>query len=238
MRLASILYGVLLIGCLGMIGCQDVTVGYLRTDHAKYSVDTLHIGVGSVYEKIKDMETGYPPLKDYVEAEQVIAQLEKEMQVLYEELDGLDEVQDFERVDEIYTQLDELQPQLDDAYNKLFDAQDEFYYDMGISYKEMEVIRDQYLALFSTIDLGLPWTTAMIEGILGTQPITYSIAGITAEDGGDAAILKEELVMYGGGRMQLPFDCKAPKGTYHVSILVENEGYSNRLDNVFTFIVD
>ena len=177
-------------------------------------------------------------MKDYVEAEKLIAELEPKIERLYQELEGLDEVQDYDRIDEIYALLDELEPQLDDAYNDSFDAQDVFYDDMGIGYREMEIIRDQYLALFSTIELGLPWTTAMIEGVLGTQPIAYSIAGITAEDGGDAAILEKELVMYGGGRMQLPFDCKAPKGTYHVSILVENEGYSNHLDNIFTFIVD
>ena len=56
MKLASILYLILLIGCLGMAACQDVTVGYLRTDHAKYSVDTLHIGAESVYVKIREME--------------------------------------------------------------------------------------------------------------------------------------------------------------------------------------
>ena len=238
MKLASILYLILLIGCLGMAACQDVTVGYLRTDHAKYSVDTLHIGAESVYVKIREMEITYPPLKDYVEAEKLIAELEPKIERLYQELEGLDEVQDYDRIDEIYALLDELEPQLDDAYNDSFDAQDVFYDDMGIGYREMEIIRDQYLALFSTIELGLPWTTAMIEGVLGTQPIAYSIAGITAEDGGDAAILEKELVMYGGGRMQLSFDCKAPKGTYHVSILVENEGYSNHLDNIFTFIVD
>ena len=73
--------------------------------------------------------------------------------------------------------------------------------------------------------------------MLGTQPITYSVADVTSVDG-DAELFKSELEIYGGGRMQLPFACKAPKGTYRVAILVENEGYSSLLENVFTFIIE
>ena len=42
------IYTLLVIAALGFVGCQDVTVGYLRTTYAKYGIDSLHIGVDGV----------------------------------------------------------------------------------------------------------------------------------------------------------------------------------------------
>ena len=140
-------------------------------------------------------------------------------------------------MEEIYTLLDEIDEwfynydDLDGIYGNGWDV----FWNEGFDY--VDPICDEYIGLISKVEEAIPWSTSTIEGVLGTQPIIYSIADVTSTDG-NANLFKEELVMHGGGRMQLPFACKAPKGTYRVAIIIENEGYSHRLDNVFTFIID
>ena len=243
MKRISKLYWILVIGCFVVSGCQDVTVGYLRVEHAKYGIDTLHIGLGSVNVQIAEMEKEYPPLKEWKEAAKRAAELESVIDDYYMEqgdleyeLEGLDEELDAERIEEIYMRLEEVNTIIDEyerPWNIPWDMEDEGY----CTYDEAMILYSQYLSYFSMIEKKLPWSTARIEGVLGTEPIRYSIAGITSE-GGDVDIFMSELVIYGGGRMQLPFEVKAPKGEYHVSILIENEGYSKLVENAFTFIVD
>lgn len=243
MKAMKIKYLLVLFAILGFAGCHDVTVGYLRTTYAKYGIDSLHIGIGSYQAGIAEMDAKYPVLSEYKELREILDAIPSdeldayldESYELYDELEELDEVEDADRIAEIEARLAIIEPIVNALYRS-WDIEGEFDYD------EFMAIYEQYLWYFSAIASvesgGLPWTTATIEGVLGTEPITYSIANVTAEDGGDADVFKSELVMYGGGRMQLPFDCKAPKGKYRVSILVENEGYSNIVENAFTFIVD
>lgn len=236
-------YILLTIAILGIAGCHDITVGYLRTTYAKYGIDSLHVGLGSVNVLIEEMDVKYPPLKEWKEAEEEAAKYESVIDDYYNEYDELDyelgeldEVEDAERIDEINERMEVLE-NIIAIYERPWDFPWDMEADGYCSYNEATVLYDQYLSYFATLELGVPWSTATIEGVLGTEPIQYSIANVTSEDG-DAEIFKDELVIYGGGRMQLPFDCKAPKGKYRVSILVENEGYSNVLENAFTFIVD
>ena len=248
------IYTLLVIAALGFVGCQDVTVGYLRTTYAKYGIDSLHIGVDGVKVKMAEMEEQYWPLEGLGEvlamaykAKPIIQDLESEMDELYEEMDRLEgeEFPDEDRMDEISARLDEIESLVNAYYDEEYLIDDAKFYlgegfqgdGMGYSVAEAERICNQYLSYSSTVEQGLPWTTATIEGVLGTEPVQYSIADVTSEDG-NAEIFRRELVIYGGGRMQLPFDCKAPKGKYRVSILIKNEGYSNVLENVFTFVVD
>lgn len=243
MRTMKTRYILLVIAIWGFVGCHDVTVGYLRTTYAKYGIDSLHVGVGSLNAQIEEMEIQYPPLKEWREADIRAAELEpviddyyREIDDLYAELEELDEEFDADRIAEIEERLEEVDgviAEYERPWDIPYEMEDEGY----CTYDEAEVLYNQYLSYFSTIEQGLPWTTATIEGVLGTEPIQYSIANVTSE-GGDAEVFRNELVIYGGGRMQLPFECKAPSGKYHVSILVENEGYSNLLENVFTFIID
>ena len=230
---------------LCMASCQEVTIGYLKTEHAKYSIDTLYVGERSILEQIEAMELQYPPeLKEMALAYRELKVLEEEMDGMYaesnaleEELASLDEETDAERMDEIYTRLDEIDEwfyhydDLDGIYGNGLDV----FWNEGFDY--VDPICDEYIGLISKVEEAIPWSTSTIEGVLGTQPIMYSIADVTSTDG-NANLFKEELVMHGGGRMQLPFACKAPKGTYRVAIIIDNEGYSHRLDNVFTFIID
>lgn len=250
MKAMKMKYLLLFFSILGFAGCHDVTVGYLKTSYAKYGIDSLHVGMESVNAEIVKMEEKYWPLEGLSDAVKIVSEvgpyendLNTEIGKLYAELSKLEEEGEEgneERIEEIYTILGEKELLLEDFYTAQSSIDDAKWYiesEMEFTYAEAEIIYNQYLSYVSMIEKELPWTTARIEGVLGTEPIQYSIAGVTSEDG-DAEIFRHELTIYGGGRMELPFNCKAPKGKYRVSILVENEGYSDVLENAFTFIID
>lgn len=84
-----------------------------------------------------------------------------------------------------------------------------------------------------------PWVTQNISGILGTEPLQYSLVRVKALDGTetDAKLFEDELLVRGCGAMQVPLKPKAPKGRYLVSIQVNNKDYSAILPDIFTFII-
>ena len=77
---------------LCMASCQEVTIGYLKTEHAKYSIDTLYVGERSILEQIEAMELQYPPeLKEMALAYRELKVLEEEMDGMYAESNALEE---------------------------------------------------------------------------------------------------------------------------------------------------
>ena len=115
MRTMKTRYILLVIAIWGFVGCHDVTVGYLRTTYAKYGIDSLHVGVGSLNAQIEEMEIQYSPLKEWREAEIRAAELEpviddyyREIDDLYAELEELDEEFDADRIAEIEERLEEV----------------------------------------------------------------------------------------------------------------------------------
>ena len=73
-----------------------------------------------------------------------------------------------------------------------------------------------------------PWVTPKIQGVLGTAPLLYEF---------DAELFKQEIIVRGGGVMELPLYTKLPAGRYVVTLRVSNDGYSSALSDVYTFIV-
>ena len=53
-----------------------------------------------------------------------------------------------------------------------------------------------------------------------------------------AADFARYLTVIGGGRIYVDSAVDSPEGMYYVSLLVENEGHSALLENVFTFIIE
>ncbi len=91
---------------------------------------------------------------------------------------------------------------------------------------------------FIRIENKAPWTTSVIQGVLGTQQLHYSIVDVKATNGGDAEIFRNELTIRGAGVMSIPFEFKSPKGEYIVTIKIENESYSHTLEDVYKFIIN
>lgn len=88
------------------------------------------------------------------------------------------------------------------------------------------------------INNGAPWVTTRLQGVLGTAPINYRILNVTASDGGNADIFRQELTVRGIGVMEVPLHFQAPKGRYKVSLEAYNTDYTSAMNNVFTFIVE
>jgi hypothetical protein len=85
---------------------------------------------------------------------------------------------------------------------------------------------------------GADWASAEIGGVLGTNPIMYSLEGVRATDGGDAELFKEQVRVIGGGPVYFPSkDIKAPNGTYVLTIRVSNDSYTAVLKDVFTVVI-
>lgn len=78
-----------------------------------------------------------------------------------------------------------------------------------------------------------PWVTSEIEGLLGTNPVTFSIESVKIVGKGDAEIFMSEISIMGGGRIIFPFDYKSPNGFYSISVRITNEGYSKVLKDAF-----
>ena len=75
-----------------------------------------------------------------------------------------------------------------------------------------------------------------IEGVEGTQPIYITIRQVTTTDGDKVAFLKEVTVR-GNGAFDIPVYNNIPAGTYQISLQVENEDYSDILEDIFTIVV-
>ena len=87
------------------------------------------------------------------------------------------------------------------------------------------------------LELGTPWVTLQMQGVLGTNPITFSIEDVKASEGGNAELFEAELEIIGGGTMYYPIKPQAPAGKYVVSVRLTNEGYSKVLEDAYTFVV-
>lgn len=82
-----------------------------------------------------------------------------------------------------------------------------------------------------------PWVTIRIQGILGTQPFFYEVAGVNASEGGNAEAFMKEISVRGAGIMELPLYHSVPEGKYTVTLKVRNEGHSAILEEIFTFVI-
>ena len=76
----------------------------------------------------------------------------------------------------------------------------------------------------------------LIEGVEGTQPIYITIRQVTTTDGDKVAFLKE-ITVRGNGAFDIPVFNNIPAGTYQISLQVENEDYSDILEDIFTIVV-
>lgn len=103
--------------------------------------------------------------------------------------------------------------------------------DTMIIRKELDPLLDAYRKMNNA-----PWVSPKMQGIDGTSPVLFDIVDVTSKDG-DAALFKSLLDIRGGGRMEFPLKASVPAGRYVVSVRVSNEGFSEVVPDIFTFIV-
>lgn len=90
---------------------------------------------------------------------------------------------------------------------------------------------------------GAPFSSTQIQGLAGTQPLSYAFHSVKVSAGGDEAkflaVVKSGGLLVRGGYVQLfPEAAKSlPYGRYTISIKVSNEGHSAVLSDALTFVV-
>ena len=112
--------------------------------------------------------------------------------------------------------------------------------DVKVGYLETEVAQynPNVLEVTKSQDANEPLhvVSPPIEGVEGTQPIYITIRQVTTTDGDKVAFLKEVTVR-GNGAFDIPVYNNIPAGTYQISLQVENEDYSDILEDIFTIVV-
>ena len=242
-----------------LAGCNDVTVGYLYTTEASYSMDTLQV-------------TRFSALEDNInELERVFEKYTPEIQNLLAETDQLEKefVSLSSKRDELYEAYKRARtawlnaPASDKEYYQelLNKATEEYTYwkDEVVAPAERKIrsqkntissmcgnigladpytLREQISQLQEQIDKNIPWTTAQIEQVLGTEPLHYSLYRVKSSNGQEAADdFAKYMTVIGGGRMYVDAKVDSPVGYYTVSLKIENEGHTATLEDIFTFEV-
>lgn len=89
------------------------------------------------------------------------------------------------------------------------------------------------------IESRAPWVSLAMQGYEGTELIVFSIENITSTAGEEAIrYFKENLSIRGAGTMLFPIDNDAVPGRYVISVRLTNPGYTQVVNNAFTFIVE
>lgn len=85
-----------------------------------------------------------------------------------------------------------------------------------------------------------PWISYAMQGYEGTEQIMFTVESVTSTAGeAEAQKFKEELVIRGGGgALEYPLVHKAGPGRYMISVRLTNPGYSQVVENAFTFILE
>ena len=82
-----------------------------------------------------------------------------------------------------------------------------------------------------------PWFSTEIQGIDGTNPISYEISEIKTSDG-DAQSIYNNIEIKGIGILYIPFENTVAPGKYELTLKVSNDNDDKYLEDVFTLIVE
>lgn len=85
-----------------------------------------------------------------------------------------------------------------------------------------------------------PWVSYAMQGYEGTEQIKFTVERVTSTAGEvEAQKFKEELkIRGGGGALEYPLVHKAGPGRYTISVRLTNSGYSQVVENAYTFILE
>lgn len=101
---------------------------------------------------------------------------------------------------------------------------------------EIRLVLDEELDAFRIYNVA-PWVSPRMQGMTGTEPMSFEISEVKTTEGGNADLFKHLLTIRGGGRMSFPLVSDITPGKYTVSVKISNEGYTKEVKDVFTFIV-
>lgn len=257
----KIIFNLLIFGSVLLLtGCHDITVGYLFTDEAEYSPNELEIT--NIYVRLAELKANLKiftekagPLQDeYNRLNAEFLALQTKMDslngIINPKLDSidriLDPVKDALKIEELekqlatvyYPQRKELTARYDEAQGKVHNAElklQKLADELGI--KSSTITAGEITDLENRISYKVPWVTAEMIGIKGTEPLVYEIVEIKNESAENAAAFGNYLKIVGAGQMWVDQDFDVPAGRYVITVKVSNEGRSKVFTDAFTFVV-
>lgn len=255
-KIITILIGILSVW-VTFTGCEGPAIGYLITEDVTYPIDSMVVmSFPRLEQEVLNLEQkkinfdlseeGKVILKKKAELEAITAIYSYKVDSIQDIMDELE----YKMYDENPYISNEEFERLYGLWEEQYAVQDEFYRlwdEIDAQIEEVMAVRKEaignidhdILKLQRQIQDTIPWTSSPIEGVLGTEPIIYSIAGVKGEDRAKVDLFSKYLTIIGGGRFVLYWSKEEilPAGRYVVSIQITNEGYSRIINNVFTFIV-
>ncbi len=245
----------LLLGWLAFAACEGPTVGYLVTEDVSYPIDTIRVMSYSRLEQeiinLEDKKTNY----DQTEEGKVLAglkaefaELEKKYDYLKFQIDSLWEVEyaaedreDWDEADRLYYEVIPEKVNERKELGKELDAREEVIEGLEeIKIRAVGNIDSELVLIRRRIEDIVPYTSSPVEGVLGTEPLIYTIERVRGDDAGKVALFSKYLTIIGGGRLVLHWskEEQLPVGVFTVSIRITNEGYSRIFEDVITYIVE
>lgn len=244
----------LLLGWLAFTACEGPAVGYLVTEDVSYPIDTIRVMSYSRLEQeivnLEDKKTNY----DQTEEGKVLAGLKAELAELEKKYDDLEvsldslldliydaeDIEDWDEVDRLTAEREEIRTERKELGWELDDREDVIDGLEEIKAQTVGNIDNELVLIRRRINDTIPYTSSPVEGVLGTEPLIYSIERVSGDDAGKVALFSKYLTIIGGGRLVLHWSKteQLPVGMFTVSIRVTNEGYSRAFDDVMTYIVE
>ncbi|MEQ2978089.1 hypothetical protein AAAX96_15820 [Butyricimonas faecihominis] len=246
---------------LGLAACEKVEIGYLEAENAGYSIDTLYLynieerlaeyleckktidesGGPEIYTRLDEIKVRLAEIDEQFYGEDG---LQVQLDAIYDAIDGGEfSGEELEQLQEEQERLEnewyDLQDEMSDLENERWDLNAELDVLAGqVGFNSMSEFTTGLAQLENRDKYNIPWVTAPLEGVLGTEPLSYSIARVRNENPESAELFRQALSIMGGGRIHVALDVKAPAGVYVVSIILENEGQHRLLEDIYTFIVE
>ena len=82
-----------------------------------------------------------------------------------------------------------------------------------------------------------PWVSPPMQGVLGTYPFSYEIAGVHSTDG-DVNSFLQAVKLRGDSSFEIPLEGNVAPGKYVIDISISNRGgITCRKDGIFRIIV-
>lgn len=244
----------LLLGWLAFTACEGPAVGYLVTEDVSYPIDTIRVMSYSRLEQeivnLEDKKTNY----DQTEEGKVLAGMKAELAEMEEKYDSYkvpldslldliydaEDIEDWDEADRLTAERQEMLRERKELGWELDDMEDVIDELEAVKVATVGNIDNELVLIRRRINDTIPYTSSPVEGVLGTEPLIYSIERVTGEDAGKVALFAKYLTIIGGGRLVLHWSKteQLPAGVFMVSIRVTNEGYSRAFEDVMTYIVE
>lgn len=243
--------------CILFAACSDVEIGYLVTENAAYTKDSLYLY--NIEERLEELTNILEEFREktgpLLEEKAELTELRQDKQYdlwdfddyeiapVREQLENCTDAEMCKKLEALLKELEEKREEMRKEISALDDQIWNLQYELNqiaeeLGFSSEKELVNQVDKLKNTIEYAIPWVTSPMEGVLGTEPLSYTIESVRNENAANAELFRKSLSIMGGGRMYVAQDLEAPAGRYSVSIRVENKGQSAVLKDAFTFVVD